>query len=630
MNFYITNILLWLKNGTLQNLEFRNDKINIITGNSKTGKTAILEIIDYCLCGSKETVTISQEHIGENVAWYGIRFHINDKVYTIARGEITNTGFSRDFYFSQFGEIPDSPDVKMGEAEIKKLLESEFAIDDEITLSYGGKSIKRGSRLSFRYFLVFNTLSKDIVDNGKMFFDKQQIERYRDAWPQIFDIALGIIDFDTVAKQKALSDLQQELSSLDQQKKRLEKIASDRHESIELLVKRAKEARLIEESLSVDDAFDEISDIVQNGMKNNSIDFSIQQAYEALQTQREGVALQLAKLRRFKSRYKEYRNNLCLEEDALKPIQYIQKHFTEQTSGEYRAFLHSLSIELGKIKSAISDTQPFENDVDQEIKRLTAQLKAIDLKLKNTAHVDYRIIPTADKLIAFGELKAEYNHIVPSDNSTIEIEEAIAKKQQEVEELSDIIQSVSSKRALTIETLNDYIQTYISLSQDALDEYGQYNARFDYHMAALTLRKSKTAEIANISSSSDHLFLHLCLFAGLHHMLLSQDSRYIPSFLIIDQPSRPYFNTSSDFNYEESEKVITKKDDWTKVKNIFTLWDQFLSLILSQEKHFQVIMLEHVSKEAWEGCENVNLVDVFDGIHRALIPIGYPSSTEKE
>jgi len=161
-----------------------------------------------------------------------------------------------------------------------------------------------------------------------------------------------------------------------------------------------------------------------------------------------------------------------------------------------------------------------------------------------------------------------------------------------------------------------------------LDEYGSYCARFDYQKAVLTLRKSKAAAIANISSSSDHLFMHLCLFAGLHHMLLTQNSRYIPSFLIIDQPSRPYFNSAGDYNYEESKKVITIKDDWAKVKNIFTLWDQFFSIILSQGMHFQIIMLEHVSEDAWAGCKNVNLVDVFDGIHKALIPVDYSASPE--
>ena len=123
MTFYIDKILLWLKDGSLRSLQFCNDKVNVITGNSKTGKTAILEIIDYCLCGGPETVVISREHIGENVQWYGIRFCINEKIYTVARGSISAKGkFSNDFYFSQTGEIPDIPYVKLDESGIKKII----------------------------------------------------------------------------------------------------------------------------------------------------------------------------------------------------------------------------------------------------------------------------------------------------------------------------------------------------------------------------------------------------------------------------------------------------------------------------------------------------------------------------
>lgn len=144
MKFYIDKLILWLKDGSIRTLQFKNDKVNVITGNSKTGKTAVLEIIDYCFCGSTDAVVISQEHIAENVLWYGLRFFINDKVYTIARGEISESGkFSKDYYFSQTGEIPENPYTKLGEIELKEILEREFSIDDDITISYGGSSVKR-------------------------------------------------------------------------------------------------------------------------------------------------------------------------------------------------------------------------------------------------------------------------------------------------------------------------------------------------------------------------------------------------------------------------------------------------------------------------------------------------------
>lgn len=33
-----------------------------------------------------------------------------------------------------------------------------------------------------------------------------------------------------------------------------------------------------------------------------------------------------------------------------------------------------------------------------------------------------------------------------------------------------------------------------------------------------------------------------------------------------------------------------------------------------------MIVLEHVSENAWQNCNNINLVEIFDGIENALIP----------
>ena len=103
MIFYINRIVLWLKNGEKRCLKFKKNKVNIVTGNSKTGKTAILEIIDYCLCSTHHN--ISEEYIGENVVWYGLDFYINNKHYFIARGDTRNN--SSEFYFSATGVEPD-------------------------------------------------------------------------------------------------------------------------------------------------------------------------------------------------------------------------------------------------------------------------------------------------------------------------------------------------------------------------------------------------------------------------------------------------------------------------------------------------------------------------------------------
>jgi len=66
MKYNIEKLILWLKNGKKRELEFEPSKVNVITGDSNTGKTAVLEIIDYCFFSSKST--ISESIINENIS----------------------------------------------------------------------------------------------------------------------------------------------------------------------------------------------------------------------------------------------------------------------------------------------------------------------------------------------------------------------------------------------------------------------------------------------------------------------------------------------------------------------------------------------------------------------------------
>ena len=102
-------------------------------------------------------------------------------------------------------------------------------------------------------------------------------------------------------------------------------------------------------------------------------------------------------------------------------------------------------------------------------------------------------------------------------------------------------------------------------------------------------------------------------------MILNSNTPYTPSFLIMDQPSKPYFKKES-FDYSESQNALEQKSDWFKVCGIFKLWNSFFDKISKAKHEFQVIMLEHVEEDAWKDSKYVNLVAIFDGVNDALIP----------
>ena len=171
MKFAIDTITLWSHHNEKRQLHFKRGKVNILTGGSQRGKSAILSILDYCFLSSSHK--IPGAIINDNTSWYGITFIINEKNYSIARQSPKGNTVSNGIYFSSIGEIPDEPKSNIAIDDLKLILEKEFTIDEAVRLAYGGRALKSGSKASFRYFFLFNTLSEDIITSSEIYFDKQ-------------------------------------------------------------------------------------------------------------------------------------------------------------------------------------------------------------------------------------------------------------------------------------------------------------------------------------------------------------------------------------------------------------------------------------------------------------------------
>lgn len=587
-----------------------------------TGKTAILEIIDYCFFESKSI--ISEEKIGANVLWYGLKFNINDKKYTIARGEYKNSKeLSSEYFFSATGDIPLKPTATISEKSLKEIIEKEFSINDSVSFPFGGKKIKKDSRISFRYFLLFNTQSGDVINHSKDYFDKMYDLRYQEALHRIFDLALSISTVENIILKGKIEELEKKIKRLEKEKEKIESSIENYDFQLKCIVKKAKESKIISDTLTDDNACIELlQDIIRTG-KIPTLEIIENDKFQNLQDEKQRIEIKIRKLEQYKKSLGQYREILKMSANSLSPVNYVLQNFSSNISNEeYLQFLNILVDELEIIKQNIRCKQPFEYDVDDKIKELKLELKSICHEIDITPNVDDKEWDAPKRFIAVGELKSELRLLLNQNFDTTEIEAKIQKANDSLYEMTSKYIDISEKRKNTIKVLNEYIQVYIAISERALGEYGHYKSDFDYDEKVLRLRKPKATAPANITSSSDHLFMHLCLFLGMHQLIMDNNSPYILPFLILDQPSRPYFNNKkSDFDYRESQNNLDDINDWAKVEVIFTLLNKFMCNVLSDNKHFQIILLEHVSQDVWTNCEHIHLVDIFDGSNSALIPL---------
>lgn len=79
----LLSIILYSKTGARQTLDFTPGALNIVTGESKTGKSALLDIVEYCL--GRDTLQMPIGPITSTVSWYAALFQLGSGRAFVAR-----------------------------------------------------------------------------------------------------------------------------------------------------------------------------------------------------------------------------------------------------------------------------------------------------------------------------------------------------------------------------------------------------------------------------------------------------------------------------------------------------------------------------------------------------------------
>ena len=79
----ISAIILYGAKGQKRILPFKVGAVNIITGKSKTGKSVIGDIIDYCMGGT--SCNIAEGFVREHVEWYALQLIHNEEYIIVGR-----------------------------------------------------------------------------------------------------------------------------------------------------------------------------------------------------------------------------------------------------------------------------------------------------------------------------------------------------------------------------------------------------------------------------------------------------------------------------------------------------------------------------------------------------------------
>ena len=597
MNFYIAKIRLWFKHdqGT-RDLDFFQDKVNVITGDSSTGKSSVLKIIDYCLLSERSAIV--KDVINENVMWYGMVFYVDDKPYTIIRPSQTVENSEMVAVFREGVFLPEKPEAGLNDIRAKVVVKMNelFNIPKKLKLESKVK-------LNYRHNLMFNYLTEDIIATENTYQDLRFFRKneYVKILNDLFKLAIGVNEM----KRQELESALQAAKKEENKKKDAQRKEQESQEKYE---KTKQEIATEIEELGLGDVtyFGDNPIAWAENVKTIVENCNLQFKNEKANQQRKQIETELSEVREklgyfesLEKEYKTYQKRLERQNQSLVPLDYVKKHLSElMTYQETGRLLRELTEAWQAIKESYVPDMKLPANFDKSKKDL--QHKEIELVNKwkelNPYHIDQKDIVWLRRAILLAERMEKELTKEPKQAIT---EEILIQCAETIASLEERLARLKAKNDNAIGNLNETIGKYFKYQNGISEAYRNYKPVYSMEESMLML-EGEEGEYpeSNVGSKSNYMFLHLCYFFGLHELLLGNQNKNIPQFLFIDQPSIPYYADKNERRVDDDNQTIAN-DDQEKLTEAFKLTDYFMRE-MTYNGHFQIIMIEHAGPEYWQ------------------------------
>jgi hypothetical protein len=212
MQFQVMLVVLWPRNKALQPrvVRFQPGTVNVITGASQTGKSAIVPIIDYCLGSGKCSIPTGVIRI--NTEWFGVVIETAKGQLLLARREPGIQQSTGDMFMMEDPKevtIPEHVSSKNTNRDFVKAYLDELAGLTSLDFDPNSDSGFKG-RPSFRDMAAFNFQPQNIIANPEVLFFKADTFEHREKLRTIFPYVLGVLTPEIMAKRYRLDELRRE------------------------------------------------------------------------------------------------------------------------------------------------------------------------------------------------------------------------------------------------------------------------------------------------------------------------------------------------------------------------------------------------------------------------------------
>jgi hypothetical protein len=641
MTLQMRSISIYSHDGERRDVNFMLGALNIVTGASKTGKSALLDILDYCW--GRAECTVPEGEIRKGVSWFAVHLENDGEGILVARKNPGPAGRASDeIYFARGVEaLPADTSgfhKNITGDGLRSQLSATLGISENIHVPEDG-STRQPLQASSRHAILFCLQAQDEIANRRLLFHRQGEQflpqTIRDALPYF----LGAVDEGHFLALKRYQDVRTRLRRLEREHSEAQAITRDASNAAQALLDEARRAGLIAPNVQADDASD-VTALLREATAPQPMVFSpiddpeadlmaLDERRRSLLRQFQELREELAEVERLNREASEFETEAREQEARLASIGLIVD--TEGDTGETCPLCEShLAVPLPKvaaIRASLVHVQSQLRSVRRDAPRLQERLAGLESgradlneELRKVQADIARRIQDNEQLRVEQHQFAEQARVAGRIAYYLENRAAVAEDSELLRTLDQLRAEIRElEAALDDDAAQERLMTALNLvGRDLTNfatqlglEHGDNPLRVDLkQLTVIADTVDGPLSLAQMGSGENWVGYHVAAHLSLHK-LFRRRHRPVPGLLMLDQPSQAHYPPERD----QGGRIDGLSDeDQAAVRELFTLLHQYCSDLTP---HMQIIVADHV--ELLEDWFRESIIERWrDGI--ALVP----------
>ncbi len=604
--------------GDIRQIQFRPGRLNVISGESGTGKSSIIGILRFLLGGDSPHVPLGP--IQDTVAWYGLLAHVGDTRFFIGRPAPAHGATTSQAMLS-IGETEVPPfstlEVNTNTRELVDYLGGLVGIEENLHVPAEGQT-RRALAANLRHALYYCFQGQGEIANPDLLFHHQNRDFQKQAIRDTFPYFLGAQSPDALRKREALSVLNRE---------------------IRLHTRSLEEARAARE-LGVGRAAGLIAEARASGLlRAGTMPADVGEVFEMLSAAINasepafdaGAVDGDAEAESLIARRVELRGTLRDINDKVRGLEEFAR-----VGNEYDAELNEHRVRLASIGLIPGDTdseavcpvcasrleeptvrEAIEHSLGRISRRIelaqrdqpritTARaelLEARDHTRAELADVDIALdeLARSDDIRAAAQQTWDQQSFVRGritqylDTTTLESDDSIAALERMIEDLNGKATRLTEEldpealRSAVNSLLNIVGRRMTDLARSLPLEHSEHWVRIDPYrltVVADTVHGPAYMDAGAIGSGMSWVGYHLVAYLALQGFFI-EAARPVPSFIVLDQPSQAFFPRDRETGGDLAELSDTDRD------NTRRLYKMMFDVVAELDGQLQIIALDH-------------------------------------